>query len=136
MELPLSITALQSLFVLHFLKKLEPASITELCWQMRPYIVLHQVRLTDSAFQFSSGLSIDYSDVIAFAVKQGTLKILCGNGCLYLLSGSCSKHIGVQICSPELYKESGKMQSAKDNLKGSIRLSWWYIKESMSKKLL
>ena len=54
MELPLSISNLQEQWLLSFLKKLDPANITELFWQLRPYVVLHHVEFKESSFSFSS----------------------------------------------------------------------------------
>ena len=52
MELPLSISNLQEQWLLSFLKKLDPANITELFWQLRPYVVLHHVEFKESSFLF------------------------------------------------------------------------------------
>ena len=59
MELPLSISNLQEQWLLSFLKKLDPANITELFWQLRPYVVLHHVEFKESSFSFSSVGSTD-----------------------------------------------------------------------------
>jgi hypothetical protein len=52
MELPLSISNLQEQWLLSFLKKLDPANITELFWQLRPYVVLHHVEFKESSFAY------------------------------------------------------------------------------------
>ena len=66
MELPLSISNLQEQWLLSFLKKLDPANITELFWQLRPYVVLHHVEFKESSFSFLSVGSINFVDIVGF----------------------------------------------------------------------
>ena len=84
MELPLSISNLQEQWLLSFLKKLDPANITELFWQLRPYVVLHHVEFKESSFSFSSVGIINFVDIVGFVRKNDTLGILLRNGCFYL----------------------------------------------------
>ena len=86
MELPLSISNLQEQWLLSFLKKLDPANITELFWQLRPYVVLHHVEFKESSFSFSSVGIINFVDIVGFVRKNDTLGILLRNGCFYLFS--------------------------------------------------
>ena len=73
MELPLSISNLQEQWLLSFLKKLDPANITELFWQLRPYVVLHHVEFKESSFSFSSVGIINFVDIVGFVRKNDTL---------------------------------------------------------------
>ena len=74
--------------MLSFLKELDPANITELFWQLRPYVVLHHVEFKESSFSFSSVGIINFVDIVGFVRKNDTLGILLRNGCFYLFSAA------------------------------------------------
>lgn len=101
MELPLSISNLQEQWLLSFLKKLDPANITELFWQLRPYVVLHHVEFKESSFSFSSVGIINFVDIVGFVRKNDTLGILLRNGCFYLFSAVSMDRQCILVCDPE-----------------------------------
>ena len=101
MELPLSISNLQEQWLLSFLKKLDPANITELFWQLRPYVVLHHVEFKESSFSFSSVGIINFVDIVGFVRKNDTLGILLRNGCFYLFSAVSRDRQCILVCDPE-----------------------------------
>ena len=100
MELPLSISNLQEQWLLSFLKKLDPANITELFWQLRPYVVLHHVEFKESSFSFSSVGIINFVDIVGFVRKNDTLGILLRNGCFYLFSAVSRDRQCILVCDP------------------------------------
>ncbi|MFQ8829552.1 MAG: hypothetical protein ACLR80_08245 [Parabacteroides merdae] len=108
MELPLSISNLQEQWLLSFLKKLDPANITELFWQLRPYVVLHHVEFKESSFSFSSVGIINFVDIVGFVRKNDTLGILLRNGCFYLFSAVSMDRQCILVCDPEFYKQTGR----------------------------
>ena len=108
MELPLSISNLQEQWLLSFLKKLDPANITELFWQLRPYVVLHHVEFKESSFSFSSVGIINFVDIVGFVRKNDTLGILLRNGCFYLFSAVSRDRQCILVCDPEFYKQTGR----------------------------
>lgn len=136
MEQPLFIGGLQKQFVLYQQKEHKPTNIAELCWQIRPYVVLHQIRITDSAFIFAAGAPIHYADVISFAKKNGALKILLKNGRLCLLSGSNPSRWCIRVCDPEEYARTGRMQPWWRTCASYIKLFWWNTKEFVNRKIL
>ena len=108
MELPLSISNLQEQWLLSFLKKLDPANITELFWQLRPYVVLHHVEFKEASFSFSSVGIINFVDIVGFVRKNDTLGILLRNGCFYLFSAVSMDRQCILVCDPEFYKQTGR----------------------------
>lgn len=136
MELPLSVSGLQKIYVRYFRENLAPVSITELCWQVRSYVVLHHIKLTDSSFLFSSGSLINFSDVIAFSKQHGILMIVLKTGVICLFSGDSSLHQCVQVCNPELYAQTGRMLPKGRSIIGNLQLLRWKIKEYTTKEIL
>ena len=136
MELPLSVNGLQKLFVRYFRKNLDPVSITELCWQVRSYVVLHQIKLTESSFLFSSGNLINFSDVIAFSRQRGILMIVLKSGVICLFSGDSPMRQCVQVCNPDLYVQTGQMLPKGRSVFKNLQLLRWKIKECTSKEIL
>lgn len=136
MDLSLSIESLQKQWSLSFLKKLEPVNITELFWQLRPYVVLHHVEFKESSFSFSTFGSVDFNEIVSFVRKRGTLGILLRNGCFYLFSDSSVDQQCILVCNPELYKQKGKVLSGWSTLVGSLQLLWWKIKEYLRRNIL
>ncbi|RHO72983.1 hypothetical protein DW083_08165 [Parabacteroides sp. AF48-14] len=135
MELPLSIACLQEQWVQFLLKKLEPANITELFWQLRPYVVLHHVEFQESSFSFSIFGAVNFSDIISFIRKDGTLGILLKNGRFYLFSDSSMDRQCILVCDPDFYEQEGKALSAWSNFVGKCQLLWWKIKEYLRRNI-
>lgn len=136
MELPLSIACLQEQWLQSFLEKLEPANITELFWQLRPYVVLHHVEFQESSFSFSSFGAVNFSDIIGFIRKDGSLGILLKNGWFYLFSDSSTDQQCLLICNPEFYKQKGKVLSFWSDFIVKLQLLWWKIKEYLRRNIL
>ena len=129
MELPLSISSLQEQWLLSFLKELDPANITELFWQLRPYVVLHHVEFKESSFSFSSVGIINFVDIVGFVRKNDTLGILLRNGCFYLFSAASMDRQCILVCDPEFYKQTGRMLGGWSLFVAKRQLLWWKIKE-------
>ena len=129
MELPLSISNLQEQWLLSFLKKLDPANITELFWQLRPYVVLHHVEFKESSFSFSSVGIINFVDIVGFVRKNDTLGILLRNGCFYLFSAVSMDRQCILVCDPEFYKQTGRRLGGWSLFVAKRQLLWWKIKE-------
>lgn len=136
MDLPLSIGSLQKQWLLSFWEKLEPVNITELFWQLRPYVVLHHVEFKESAFSFAALGSVDFTEIVSFVRKRETLGILLRNGRFYLFSDSSLDQQCILVCNPELYKQKGKVLSGWSTVVGSLQLLWWKIKEYLRRNLL
>lgn len=136
MELPLSVNGLQKIYVRYFGQNLDPVNITELCWQVRSYVVLHHIKLTESSFLFSSGNVINFSDVIAFSKQRGILMIVLKTGFICLFSGDSSKKQCVQVCNPDLYTQTGHMLPKGRGIIGNLQLFRWKIKEYTAKEIL
>ena len=135
MELPLSIACLQEQWVQFLLKKLEPANITELFWQLRPYVVLHHVEFQESSFSFSIFGAVNFSDFISFIRKVGSLGILLKIGRFYLFSDSSMDRQCILVCDPDFYEREGKVLSAWSNFVGKCQLLWWKIKEYLRRNI-
>lgn len=136
MELPLSVNGLQKIYVRYFRKNLDPVSITELCWQMRPFVVLHHFKLTESSFLFSSGSLIRFSDVITFSKQHGIFMIVLKTGIVCLFSGDSSMQQCVQVCNPDLYAQTGHMLPRGRSIILNLQLLRWKIKECTAKEIL
>ena len=135
MELPLSISNLQEQWLLSFLKKLDPANITELFWQLRPYVVLHHVEFKESSFSFSSVGIINFVDIVGFVRKNDTLGILLRNGCFYLLSAVSMDRQCILVCDPEFYKQTGRRLGGWSLFVAKRQLLWWKIKEYLHRNI-
>lgn len=135
MELPLSISSLQEQWLLSFLKKLDPANITELFWQLRPYVVLHHVEFKESSFSFSSVGIINFVDIVGFVRKNDTLGILLRNGCFYLFSAVSRDRQCILVCDPEFYKQTGRMLGGWSLFVAKRQLLWWKIKEYLHRNI-
>ena len=118
MELPLSISNLQEQWLLSFLKKLDPANITELFWQLRPYVVLHHVEFK-----------------VGFVRKNDTLGILLRNGCFYLFSAVSMDRQCILVCDPEFYKQTGRRLGGWSLFVAKRQLLWWKIKEYLHRNI-
>ena len=136
MDLPLSIEGLQKQWSLSFWQKLEPVNITELFWQLRPYVALHHVEFKESAFSFSTFGSVDFTEIVSFVRRKGTLGILLRNGHLYLFSDSSADQQCISVCNPKLYKQKGKVLSGWSTFVGYFQLLWWKIKEYLRRNIL
>lgn len=136
MELPLSISNLQEQWLLSFLKKLDSANITELFWQLRPYVVLHHVEFKESSFSFSSVGSINFVDIVGFVREEDTLGILLKNGRFYLFSAASMDRQCISVCDPEFYKQTGRMLCAGAFFVAKWQLLWWKIKEYLRRNIL
>ena len=109
MELPLSISNLQEQWLLSFLKKLDPANITELFWQLRPYVVLHHVEFKESSFSFSSVGIFNFVDI---------------------MDRQC-----ILVCDPEFYKQTGRRLGGWSLFVAKRQLLWWKIKEYLHRNI-
>ena len=136
MELPLSISNLQEQWLLSFLKKLDPANITELFWQLRPYVVLHHVEFKESSFSFSSVGIINFVDIVGFVRKNDTLGILLRNGCFYLFSAVSMDRQCILVCDPEFYKQTGRRLGGWSLFVAKRQLLWWKIKECLHRNII
>ena len=134
-ELPLSISNLQEQWLLSFLKKLDPANITELFWQLRPYVVLHHVEFKESSFSFSSVGIINFVDIVGFVRKNDTLGILLRNGCFYLFSAVSMDRQCILVCDPEFYKQTGRRLGGWSLFVAKRQLLWWKIKEYLHRNI-
>lgn len=136
MEQPLSVANLQKEYVHYLSNKFEPVDVVELSWQMRPYVVLHRVRITDSAFFFSAGIPILFSDISRFYVRAGTLNILLKTGYLCILSRQSSARRWVYVCNPDEYVRTIQTQLWWWVCVGNLKLFWWNIKDYLYRVLL
>lgn len=136
MEQPLSIANFQREYILFLKKELKPANITELCWQIRPYVVLYQIGFTGTALSFSDRDMIPFSEVIDFWIKRGMLVILLKNGTLCLLSDTTNKIRYIRIGDPEYYAKTGVIRPRWLTVFDNIQLFWWETKEYINKALL
>ncbi|MEY8486304.1 hypothetical protein [uncultured Parabacteroides sp.] len=136
MELPLSISNLQEQWLLSFLEKLDPVNITELFWQLRPYVVLHHVEFKESSFSFSSVGIISFADIAAFVLLKDALGILLKNGRFCLFSASSMDQQCISVCDPEFYKRTGKLLPGWSLFVAKRQLLWWKIKEYLRRNIL
>ena len=136
MELPLSISNLQEQWLLSLLEKLDPVNITELFWQLRPYVVLHHVEFKESSFSFSSVGIINFTDIVGFVRGKGTLGILLRDGRFCLFSASSMDRQCISVCNLEFYKKTGRMLSGWSLFVAKWQLLWWKIKEYLRRNIL
>lgn len=118
-----------------FRKKLDPANITELFWQLRPYVVLHHVEFKESSFSFSSVGIINFVDIVGFVRKNDTLGILLRNGCFYLFSAVSMDRQCILVCDPEFYKQTGRRLGGWSLFVAKRQLLWWKIKEYLHRNI-
>lgn len=157
MKLPLTTMGLQKLIVLSSQKKLEPVSISELCWVIRPYIAVHRVYITKTALALPKqapfarhlytmdtkeeqaarpNICLDFSEVVAFEEDRGTLLILLKTGCICLLAESGPYRRFIPIYTAEEYANSCKLCRWGLFLLGNLRLFQWRLKESIQRMIL
>ena len=136
MELPLSISNLQEQWLLSLLEKLDPVNITELFWQLRPYVVLHHVEFKESSFSFSSVGIINFTDIAGFVLLRNALGILLRDGRFCLFSASSMDRQCISVCNPEFYKKTGRMLSGWSLFVAKRQLLWWKIKEYLRRNIL
>ena len=135
MELPLSISNLQEQWLLSLLEKLDPVNITELFWQLRPYVVLHHVEFKESSFSFSSVGIINFTDIAGFVRGKDTLGILLRDGRFCLFSASSMDRQCISVCNLEFYKKTGRMLSGWSLFVAKRQLLWWKIKEYLHRNI-
>lgn len=136
MELPLSISNLQEQWLLSLLEKLDPVNITELFWQLRPYVVLHHVEFKESSFSFSSVGIINFTDIAGFVLLRNALGILLRDGRFCLFSASSMDRQCISVCNLEFYKKTGRTLSGWSLFVAKWQLLWWKIKEYLRRNIL
>lgn len=125
MRRPLTISALRKIQGEFIQSQYSPVCISDICWNMHPYVTLHDIRLTETAFLFTDkNYRINFNDVIRFNEFCGTLEILLRNGSVYLLAGDSSEKRIINLH----YKDKHPVIACWYIFLAGIQLNSWRLK--------
>lgn len=141
---------LRKKIVLSFLNKMEPIYASDLCWQLRPFIPLHQIRITDTALIFPETRSliinlketypeldkepaprniIRFDEVIGYREKDGCMEIFLKTGYVHILSAIFPDRKYINVYPEKIYPNASRFRLFMWKWRGNLELFWWKIKE-------